>query len=239
MNMSKQSMSYGERLRRSQDLYKLLSGFESYTPPREEESLEGFQLFITSLSKSDENVTSKVQDYRNIVSLRRDTFFSGPKPVKKMIHSLGAVIASQYGYTSPQAAIVDSNIDAIRYTKVTKASVSKEVNMETNNSYTLGKQSYATITKCFHNIITLISGFENYKPGNEEYNLEKLNTTFNNLNLLNDNVIQKYSEMINAKRERRNLYKELSNRVKRIKSYVLSKYGTNSTQYGDIRSMSI
>jgi hypothetical protein len=238
--MKQISKSFAERFRRAQDLHKLLSGYEAYTPPREEESLEGFQAFITKLSKSDENVINKVQNYRNISRLRRDTFFNGPGSIKNMIYSLGAVVASQYGYKSSEAAIVESYIDAIRYTKVTKSAASTGTeNIETEKSYTLGKQSYATITKSFHNIITLINGFENYKPGNEEYSLEKLNVTYTNLNLLNDTVIQKYSEMVNSRRERKSIYDELKDRVNRIKSYVRSKYGTNSTQYGDIRSMSI
>lgn len=235
--MNSKSLSFAERLRRSQDLYKLLEGFEAYTPPREEESLSGFQSFTNLLSVSNQNVTSKVQDYRNWTHTRNETFFNGEKPIRQMFYAIGSVVASQYGYKSNEAALVNTFIDAIRYTKVMKTSGEGE-NKESEKSYTLGKQSYATLTKGFHDIVTLINGYQKYQPGNDEFKLESLNTILTNLNLLNDTVIQKYSDMQDAKRERRELYVELKDRVKRIKSYVRSKYGTKSPEYGKIRSMS-
>lgn len=233
--MNSKSLSFAERLRRSQDLYKILEGFEAFTPPREEENLSGFQSFINQLSVSNQNVTSKVQDYRNWTNSRHETFFAGINAIKQMFYSISSVVASQYGYRSNEAALVNTFVNAIRYTRVTKASAEGE-NKEDQKSYTLGKQSYATLTKGFHDLVTLISGFESYKPGHDEFTLENLKLILTKLNLLNDTVVQKYSDMQDAKRERREIYDELKDRVKRIKSYVRSKYGTKSPEYGKIRS---
>ena len=229
-------MTFAERLRRSQDLYKILEGFDAYTPPREEESLGGFQSFINLMSQSNQTVTSKVQEYRNWTNSRYETFFAGSNAIRQMFYSISSVVASQYGHRSNEAALVSTFVNAIRYTRVTKASAEGE-NKEDPKSYTLGKQSYATLTKGFHDLVTLINGFEGYKPGNDEFTLENLNTILAKLNLLNDTVVQRYSDMQDANRERREIYDELKDRVKRIKSYVRSKYGTNSPEYGKIRSM--
>lgn len=93
-------MSFAERLRRSQDLYKILEGFEAYTPPREEESLTGFKNFTDLLSQSNQTVASKTQAYRNWVSDRRKTFFTGDKSVKMMFNSIRSAIVAQYGNVS-------------------------------------------------------------------------------------------------------------------------------------------
>ncbi|MBK7094457.1 MAG: hypothetical protein IPH57_05125 [Saprospiraceae bacterium] len=229
-------MTFAEKLRRSQDLYKLLEGFEAYTPPREEESLTGFKLFIDLLSQSNQNVISHQQDYRNWVNKRKETFLHGDKSIRQMIHSLRSVIISQYGANSKEKAQIDTIVNAIRYTKVSLTSQENQTPDQVK-SYTLGNQSYGTYTKSFHDIVTFISGLDKYQPGNDEFKLENLNTILTNLNLLNDTVVQKYSDMQNSKRERKNLYVELKDRVKRIKSYVRSKYGTNSPEYGKIRSL--
>ncbi|MEZ4908212.1 MAG: hypothetical protein R2771_11380 [Saprospiraceae bacterium] len=93
------------------------------------------------------------------------------------------------------------------------------------------------MTNSLFEIITILSGFTNYNPGNDDYSIESLTAKHTNLNLLNDTVIQKLTEKQDATRLRMEIYVELKDRVKRIKSYVRSKYGTNSPEYGKIRSM--
>jgi len=235
--MTKISMSFAERLRRSQDLYKILEGFEAYTPPREEESLTGFKNFTDLLSQSNQTVASKTQAYRNWVSDRRKTFFTGDKSVKMMFNSIRSAIVAQYGNVSNEKAQLDTIISTMRYSKVSKPPLENQT-PESVRTYTFGKQSYATFTKNFNDVVTYISGLEKYQPGNEEFSLSNLNVILTNLNLLNNNVIQKYTELQDAKRERREIYDEFKDRVNRIRSYVRSKYGANSPEYGKIRSIS-
>lgn len=47
--MEKSNQSFAARLRRAQDMQTILRGYEGFTPPRTEESHEGFERFNESL----------------------------------------------------------------------------------------------------------------------------------------------------------------------------------------------
>ncbi|MEZ4908213.1 MAG: hypothetical protein R2771_11385 [Saprospiraceae bacterium] len=116
--MISKSMSYIEILRRAQDLHQILEGFTGYTPPREEESIDGFQAFINQIINGNQNVIIKAQDYQNWRDQRYNTFFVGNNSIKNLFYAIRSVVSSQYGVNSIELILIERVIDNMRYTKV-------------------------------------------------------------------------------------------------------------------------
>ena len=234
--MEKSNQSFAARLRRAQDMQTILRGYEGFTPPRTEESHEGFERFNESLVQINQSVTNGVLEYRSMVGKRRDDFYNNANSISKLFPALRSAIRSQYGKYSTEVALLDTIIDTMRYRKFTVSTEEQPVTVQ-EKFYRSGEKSFGSMTKNLHDFITTIAGFQGYQPGNDEFKLEGLNEKLANINSLNDSVIQKYSELRTIKKERLDLYRQLKERTDRIKEYVRSKYGANSFEYAQIRSM--
>lgn len=93
------------------------------------------------------------------------------------------------------------------------------------------------MAKNLSDFVTMISGFNSYQPGVEELKLENLQTYLSYIKSLNDGVAEKKTKLTNIKHLRKEQYNELKDRGDRIKFYIKSKYGANSNEYKQVRSI--
>lgn len=234
----KSKNSFSSKLRQAQDGASIIKGFKNYTPPRIEESVEGFQAFINIVAQTNQSETNLMKEYRLLVDERQLAFFRESDSVERLFPALKAVIAAQYGKKSVETRVLKTISNRMRYTKVTKI-VKDETGTDQERSYGVSEKTFGSMAKNFNDFVTTISGFDSYKPEDELFKLEKLNEILTNVNRLNDAIAEKKSQLQTIKNDRESVYYELSDRWQRIKSYVRGKYGSDSNEYNQIRSINL
>lgn len=234
--MSLKKFSFASRLRRAQDIHAILKSFDNYNPPRTEESLAGFQAFIDSLVDTNNTETNLMKEYRMLVDDRKKVFYKNTHSVNKLFPALKSVVRLQYGKSSTELALLDTITDRMKYSKGVKSNEPAD-NSEQKKSVSHSEKTFGSMTKNFNDFITTISGFDSYQPGQDTFKIDNLKAIAVDLNTKNDAVMEKLTQLRVVKRERLDLYKQLSDRINRIKFYVRSKYGANSSEFAQIRSI--
>ncbi len=228
---------FAERLQRARDMYSILKGFEGYNPPRTEESLEGFQAFIDTLVVANKTVTDRNGDKRFKVSDRRDIYFDSVGSVMKIFTNIMLYVKAKYGQKSTEYAILRTIMNKMRSTKIVKAvSAEPGQDQKIRKPNNRSDRSFGSLTQYFQDFITTVLKFEGYNPDIEEYKPAGLEALLVKITKLNDDVATHKSELKTVQDGRVELFKELRERANRIKYYVKFKYGSDSTEYNQIRS---
>lgn len=245
MNLS--NFSFGSRLRAAQDLLTILGDLEGYDPPRQEESLEGFRAFIDTVIAANKAETSLMKEYRLLVKQRQDLFYTGPNAIIRIFSALKSNIKWQYGNNSGEIRTLDNIITRMKYSRGDKknltdaesATVSSEQEASGSIPKSQGERTYGSLTKNFDDFLTSISGFEGYLPASELFTVDNLKALSAKLNSVNNDVAGKLSQLRTMKYQRLELYAQLKERVYRIKLFIRSKYGADSSIFKQIRSLSL
>lgn len=228
---------FAERLQRARDMYSILKGFEGYNPPRAEESLERFQAFIDTLVMANKTVTDRNGDKRFKVSDRRDIYFDSVGSVMKFFSSIMLYIKAKYGQKSTEYAILRTIMNKMKSSKIVQsASTELAQDQKTRKPFNRSDRSFGSLTQYFQDFITTVLKFDGYDPDIEEYKPAGLEALLVKINKLNDDVATHKSELKTVQDERVELFNELRERSNRIKYYVKFKYGSDSTEYNQIRS---
>lgn len=244
--MSIKNKSYADRLQRARDMHSILKGFQGYDPPRTTESLEGFQGFIDTLVLANKNVADHYGIYRLATGNRSQLFLDSENSVIKLFSGIMLYIKARYGNKSSEYAILNTIMKKMRSSKLVKnkpADSNTEKAGENNEeqeinsaNYTRSARSYGTLTQNFHDFITTVLNFQGYSPELNEHKTENLNVLLDTINTANSDVATKKSNLTVARDSRNARYDELHERSIWIKSYVKYKYGSDSTEYNQIRS---
>ena len=234
MNVSKKS--FAARIHRAQQLSSYIKDFTGFDPPRTDESAVSYQALTDSISIANQSETALMKDYRLAVNERQNAFFGKSNSVQSLFIPIKDMIKAQYGANSIEVTILESIIRKMRSSKVSRTS-SDPTNPEQVKSISQSEKSYGSLTKNFNDFITVISGFESYKPSKDTLKLPSLQEMSEKLAKLNDTVSQKINQLRSVKADRLKMYDELRDRSLRIKSYVKAHYGVDSNEYNMIRLM--
>ena len=246
--MNNGNYSYATRLRNAQDLYAAIKEMVDYNPSRTQESIVGFSAHLDLIIASNASEVNLLQEYSFAVDERQKVFFQNPDSLEKKFLALKNAVISQYGKKSMEIKILKrihyrmypnrgTNSTAIVPSENENSEAS--VNMEQTKSVDHSEKTYGSMAKNLSDFVTMISGFNDYQPGIEEFKLENLTTYLAFINSLNNNVIEKKIKLSIIKNSRKGQYDELKDRGDRIKSYIKSKYGANSHEYKLVRSINI
>lgn len=228
--------SFGARLRRAQDLATYLAGFANYSPPREEETPDGFQKLLNDITTTNTNVTTALQNYNTAVTNRYNAFRQDDLSLLKLLAPIRSIILAQYGKESIEFKQTDTIIAKIRAGKLLKTPAT-DTTPETKISQS--ESSYGSLTQFFNDLLNTLQTFRDYKPSKTELQLPQLQAFQTNLDTLNNNVATHYQKNKQNREARRTLYEELTDRAGRIKAYVKGNYGTQSQEYILIKGLKI
>ncbi len=234
--MSNLSLSFSNQLFRAKEMISFLKTFEGYNPPRAEESIEGFQTFIDKLTAANQAVADYYGNGRFSTKNRRSSYFDKVDSVMRSFSDILHYVNAKYGKESSEYSILNSIMLKMRSSKLT-TKVTAEADPKEKRKYGNSARSFGSMTQNFSDFITNVMKFEGFNPDLDEYKPEGLKQLLVKINSLNDDVSLKKSDLKKVQIERKDLFKELKNRTDRIKSYVRFKYGSDSTEYNQIRSL--
>lgn len=232
------STTFADKLRNAQDLMANVRGFEGYAPPRMQERPEGMQSLFDNIITVNANETDMLQAYRFAVKMRQIAFYGVQGSVEKLFPLIRGYVNSQYGKKSNEAIFLNSIIKKMRSTKINRT-VTEPADPENEKALTKSEKSYGAMTKYFGDIVATLAKYPGYEPSNPVLQLPVLQAQATNLTDLNDSVAEKISSLMLIKADRLGLYYELSDRIQRIKSYVLSHYGIESKEFNMINSAKV
>ena len=125
----------------------------------------------------------------------------------------------------------------IKKIRGTQLKAEKTTDKETHS---VSQQSYGSITLNFQNLISDIESLgTQYSPANEDITLDKLTDLKDQAIIKNNSVVASYSLLSPKQDSRLTLYNTLSAKTVRIKDFVKSQYGANSSEYKLIKGLKI
>ena len=226
--------SFGARLENARKLKTNLQSFPDYQPETGEFSIEDFNETIQTIEAINPQVASALINYRQTVAERRIIYASSPLSIKKIITPINAFNRAKFGKDSTFYMAVNSIVKKIRGTKLKSK---KTTDQET---YSVSQQSYGSIILNYQNlIIDLESLGTEYNPANGSIKIDKLKDLEIQATEKNNNVVAAYSVLSPKQDLRANNYNILSQKATRIKDFVKSQYGVNSSEYKLIKGLKI
>lgn len=233
---SSSEYSFGARLRKAQDMATFIAGFTAYDPPRSEEQVVNFNVFLSTIVECNSTETTYKQNYNAAVITRYNAFRVDDFSLFKLLAPIRNIVLAQYGKDSIEFKQVDTIIAKIRSSKLIKTIVGENI---VEASISQSEQSYGSSTQFFNDLVNTLETFPNYKPSKDELKLDKLKDFRNSLTTLNNAVASNYQKINEVRNKRRVLYEELTDRTQRIKAYVKGNYGTLSQEYKLIKGLRI
>lgn len=233
---SQSETSFGARLRKAQDMLQYMNNFPNYAPPRPEESVSGFDTFLAQIVTNNTTETQAQQDYSQTVTLRQNAFLKQAGSVDKLLSPIKNAVEAQYGKSSREAELINAIVKNMRATKLIKPPIDPTASTAPT-AVSQSERSFGSLTQFFNDIINTLTQFNNYNASNPQLTIAGLKATAIQLNTLNNTVAQQYQALKVARDKRRDTYTELKDRMQRIKAYVKSQYGNNSTEYRTIKNI--
>ena len=230
--------SFGARLRKAQDILTYISSFSNYKPLRQEETVESLTTLINNIINANAEEKSTYHLYSSAVLTRRNAFKNASKSIEKLLSPILGNISALYGRESIEYESVNSIVKKIRSTKHPKPTEPSE-NEKPVETISKSERSYGSITQSFNDIINTISQFSTYEATTEDLKVTNLKLRASELTEHNNLVAKNFQLLTNIRKQRKDYYNDLAERIQRIKSYVKSKYGFNSNEYSLIKSIKI
>lgn len=242
--------SYASRLRNGQDMLAAIKEMVDYNPSRTQESITGFLTHLDQIVDTNGAETNLLKEYSFLVDERQKVFFLNYDSLDKKFLSMKNAVISQYGKKSQEVKVLKRIHNRMQFNKVSNAPdlvPSEKENAEENAGEPVetvqkkpvnhAEKTFGSMAKNLSDFVTMIAGFNSYQPGIDELKLENLQTYLSYIKSLNDRVAEKKTKLTNIKHLRKEQYDELKDRGDRIKFYIKSKYGANSNEYKQVRSM--
>jgi len=223
------SKSFGARLLKSQSLLTYISGFNDFNPPRPEEGVAGMTSLINSAVAVNASEVIRLENYRKATEVRAKAFRRNEGSIERLIPAIRGAVESQYGKPSAELSMIDSIIRRMRSSRHILPPTDP-ANPTNERSVHQTERSFGTVTLLFNDIVNCLTQFTGYSPANDNLKVASLQAYTQNINILNQNVSVAIQLLHNERAQRTALYKELKERVKRIRAYVKAQYGTRSNE---------
>lgn len=230
--------SFGARLKNSNDMVSYVEGFNGYNPPREEEKSEQLKQLNSSIEKLNADVAVNTSLFRTAVKERQSLFKNGPGSVELLLSPILKAVLAQYGKKSAEYTQVSAIVKKFRSVRIIKTAVEGE-KAETEEHISRSQRSFGSNAQLFRDLVSTLSQCNGYSVSNSLISLDSLNALSVKLNEANNKVASALGKLTESRKQRDSAYKDLAERTRRVKSYVLSQYGTGSKEYMIISKLKI
>ena len=179
-------------------------------------------------------VATSLFNYRQVVAQRREIYSKSPLSIKRIITPINAYHRAKFGKNSSNYLITKSLVAKIRGIKLKSET---KVDAETHS---VSQQSYGSILLNFQNLINDIEALgTQYEPANEAIKLRNLIDIKMQAELSNENVTLAFGNLTPKQDQRLAAFNILAEKAQRIKDYVQSQYGIDSSEYKLVKGLNI
>jgi hypothetical protein len=237
--MAQSESSYSDRLQRARQIQAAIEGFLPPFAPADS-SLAGtvFVAFLDNAEAANLAIASKLADWKDTVSTRSNLLSN----IKARVLRASARVKSNPNWAKHVPA-VKALADKLRGYRTTTPKPPTENGTEPKAAREKGDQSYADIKNqldLFNAALKKISGFDTNAPVDITIaSLVAVSSQFLALNSLIASNVQALSATRSARLALYDGAEGLSAKLKAIKESAKSQYGTNSSQYNQIKPIRI
>lgn len=224
--------SFASRLARAEKLHTILLTFTDYDSGEGDLTAEALLTIITNLKDTQSKHATSQHQFSEAVKQRLDLYLKNPVSISKTITLVKNYVKGKYKKESQEYASIETLVNKIRGEK--PVTINKNSTEETISQ---SEKSYGAQLTNLTDLVTLIEGFEGYKPANANIKLPQLQTLKDQAILSNNTVTEKFAVFKPKIKERQTGFNALSDTAGRIKNMVMSQYGNNSPQYNLIKGL--
>lgn len=228
--------SFGARLARAQKMLGIISNFQNYSPPRYEESINGFGEFLSTLPMLNQEETALEQQYNTMVKTRENLFYKDANCIIKLLTMIRGYGEAQYG----KGSIAFNQIDTlVRQMRDNRPAIRAATADKPAGTVSQSERSYGSITQYFSDLVTILSQLPDYNPSNPLLQIGQLQNLVAQANQFVIDISSRYQQLTDRRDRRRDAYTELKDRGSRVKAYSKSNYGLNSSEYKLIKGIAL
>lgn len=235
--MKNEKLSFANRLNRGQQVLVFIKSLKDYRSPRLEESKEEFEKLIDSIVLANRLETSAMAEYLMKTNNRRLFFFDSPASIMKIMQAIKVFARIQYGSHSVQFKLLKSIMDRMKYERGRRTKAKENTEISKPKTPDRGEKTSGSLAKNFNDFIITIKGFKDFGIDKGLYDIDNLEALHSQMNTINSEVINIELKLQSIKSERRKLYEELRNRVRRIEANIVAMYGKDSNEYRYIKDL--
>jgi hypothetical protein len=233
---SQSERSFGARLRKLQDAIEYIKTWKDYSPPRIEETVPQLLALTGSIVAGNQQETITQTTYQSAVDIRQKLFTGDESSIKRLLVQIRGTVESQYGKSSNQVKQVATVVTQLRKSKLIKLPADP-ANPEKEKTVSQSQRSYGSQTQLFTELVITLQQFGDYSTTNTVLSLDSLQQLLTRITETNNTVAACLQQMRNTRAERTLFYKELFDRMRRIKAYTRSKYGLASQEYKSLTAL--
>lgn len=232
---STSEVTFGSRVANAEKLLAHLQSFNGYQSLRPDDTIEALGENIRIIKSNNSEVAVRKDAFALAANRRQQLFFKSPDSVQKLLSPILATVRARFGKDSKEAALVTATATRIRSTQV-----SKKKSDETEQFVSQSERSYGSMAQAFADLLSqlaLMSG--DYSPANPRIALPALQALLTSIGSAATEVTNQYNALKLLRDTRLTQYKELRDRVQRIKETVKSQYGNSSSEYTLVKSLKV
>ena len=207
----------------------------TYNPSKIALQLTALNTLLTSAQTELSNVTTAKNIFDTVTGDRQIAFEPLKPLATKIYNSLSVTDATDQ--TLADAKTINNKLQGKRAKTVTENPTPENGNPP-NNTVSVSRQSYDSLTENFSSLIDLVSSVPSYAPNEADLSIASLTTFRDGLQTANTNVINAEVAYSNARISRNTvLYAENTGLVDialEVKKYVKAVFGATSPQYKQI-----
>ena len=207
----------------------------TYNPSKIALQLTALNTLLTSAQTELSNVTTAKNIFDTVTGDRQIAFEPLKPLATKIYNSLSVTDATDQ--TLADAKTINNKLQGKRAKTVTENPTPENGNPP-NNTVSVSRQSYDSLTENFSSLIDLVSSVPSYAPNEADLSIASLTTFRDGLQTANTNVINAEVAYSNARISRDNLlYSKdfgLVDVAMDVKNYVKSIFGATSPQYKQV-----
>ena len=207
----------------------------TYNPSKTALQLASLNTLLTSAQTEISNVVTAKNAFDTATGDRQLAFAPLKSLATKVFNSLSVTDATDQ--TLADAKTINNKLQGKR-AKAVAENPTPENGTPANNTVSVSRQSYDSLTENFSALIDLVSSVPSYTPNEADLSIASLTTFRDNLQTANTNVITTEVAYSNARISRDNvLYSKdtgLVDVAMDVKNYVKSIFGATSPQYKQV-----
>ena len=228
--MSNTERSFADRLARGKSINDAIMPMPNYNPQDPDISKAVYPGFLENVSAKNTEVRVKESAYSAAVADRQEAFF-GSNGVKKRATMILNYCKSLKNIGASLKSVARLVAKINNYKKTKTAAPPDPENTDAVKKHSKGEQSYGDLTQAIKDLNEILKSIPDYQPNNVLIQTATLDTFIVTLGTLNGSVNTYDNELSNLQTERNNMYDDLKDRMKRIKSYILGDFGRDSAEY--------
>lgn len=226
--------SFGQRYTKARDLVEYMEELPGFDPGVAELEAANLSTFLDTVDTANSDVASKLSAVQTVREERYNMFNSTTgiitrcSQIRDYIGSIHTQHKKALDYKKVQKAV--QKMRGIRLTKKT-ATNPEEPGKKTRST---SERSFGSILQSGKDVLEVVKTVGGYAPSNTNITIANYTTFLASVDTKNQSVAEKHEQYDDAIEARLDLYKQLAERVSKIKLAVAAQYGKDSNEYKDV-----